>query len=296
VAVDGRGNLFVVDRGNSQVRRFTIDGPISTVAGTGESGFSGDGGAATKAKLSDPMGLAVDRNGNLWIAEVGRVRRIDADGIITTVAGGGTKEPADGLSATSVRLRLPHSLAVDDAGNLYVAEQRRPRVYKVNPKGLITVVAGTGESGFSGDGGPATKARLKVPYALTVDRAGNLYIAEAGLNRTVLLDGTPVLAEGGRVRRVSPDGTITTVVGGGAGVLMLGGPAVPAAIDPRGLAIDTAGNLLIAIIGSRIVKVAGVAAPGLLPKKAEPAESADSGDPNATETGERSQAPTEERR
>ncbi|MCS7313852.1 MAG: hypothetical protein RMI94_00355 [Bryobacterales bacterium] len=230
IARDAAGNLYVADSADHRVRKITPAGIIVTVAGDGEPGFRGDGGPASAARLDAPYGLAADALGNLYVADFGnaRVRRIAPDGTIVTIAGGGARDPtSSGAAATAVRLLGPRNLALDAAGNLYVADFRDHRIYRVSPGGTIEVVAGTGTSGFSGNGGPALHAQLSHPAGLAFDRAGNLYIADSG-NR--------------RIRRLS-GGVLSTV-------------HVPVTLElPTGLAFDAAGNLYIAD-RSRIVKLA----------------------------------------
>ena len=236
VAVDAAGNLYIADRGNGRVRRVDRFGTITTVAGTGEYGYSGDGGPATAARLRSPMRLAVDAAGNLYIAADSsfRVFRVDRFGTLTTVAGTGVRgQSGEGGPATAAQLDFVYALAADAAGNLYVAGPTDPRVRRVDSSGRIATVAGNGSGRFGGDGGPATAARLSSPNGLAVDAAGNLYIAGE---------------ESRRVRRVDPFGTITTVAGTGRlGYSGDGGLATAAQlVSPQGLAVDTAGNLYIA--------------------------------------------------
>ena len=201
--------------------------------------FSGDGGAATQASLNNPYGVAVDAKGNVYIADRDnhRIRRVGPDGIITTVAGSGATGfreagfSGDGGPATQARLNFPGGVAVDEKGNLYIADTNNYRIRRVGPEGIITTLAGTGKGGFSGDGGPAAQASLDSPIGVAVDAAGSVYIADAGNDR---------------IRRVSPDGIITTIAGGGS-FLGDGGPAIQAILDgPIGVAVDAKGDVYIA--------------------------------------------------
>ncbi|MBT2416343.1 hypothetical protein J7F01_29640, partial [Streptomyces sp. ISL-22] len=235
LAADDAGNLYVVDTDNHRVRRVAADGTITTIAGTGTAGFSGDGGQAVEAQLSSPEGLILDRAGNLYIADDHnqRVRRVSADGVITTVAGTGEAGyGGDGAAATSAQLNNPFGLAMDRAGNLYITEHHGHRVRRMAPDGTITTFAGTGVAGYDADNKQASAAQLSNPCGLALDNAGSLYIADFYNNR---------------VRRVAVNGTITTVAGTGvAGSIGDGGPATTAQLDhPCGLALDTAGNLYI---------------------------------------------------
>jgi sugar lactone lactonase YvrE len=226
----------------------STSGTITTFAGNGTQGFSGDGGPATSAGLSYPGGVAVDAAGNLYIADTSnhRVRKVSTSGTITTVAGNGTFGfSGDDGPATNATLSYPTEVAVDAVGNLYIADTGNLRVRKVSASGTITTVAGNGIYGFSGDGGPATNASLVIPRGVAVDAVGNLYIADYGNSR---------------VRKVSSWGTITTVAGNGSpGFSGDGGPATSAALGyPRGVAVDAAGNLYIADTdNNRVRKVSG---------------------------------------
>jgi uncharacterized protein (TIGR03437 family) len=251
VAVDAAGDLYIADSGNSRVRKVSPSGVISTAAGNGFSGSSGDGGQATAAQLSEPLGVAVDAAGNLYIADSGseRVRRVSSSGVITTVAGNGTAGfSGDGGPAINAQLHLVGfaGVAVDAAGNLYVADSGNERVRKVSPAGTITTVAGNGTVGHSGDGGLATGAQLNFPAAVAVDAAGNVYIADD---------------DNQRIRKVSASGTIITVAGGGQGAGDGGAATSAALVNPDGVAVDASGNLYIADDGSyrvRKVSAAGI--------------------------------------
>jgi uncharacterized protein (TIGR03437 family) len=250
VGVDAAGNLYIADTGDSVVRKVTPSGTITTVAGTaGAFGYSGDGGPATAAELSEPWAVTVDAAGNLYIADSvnGRIRKVSANGIITTFAGGGTgcaqqtDSVGDGCPATSASLASALSVAVDAAGHVYIGTSDRVR--KVAADGIMTTVAGSGLccNYPLGDGGPATSAEVVLPYGLTVDSGGVLYISEYQANI---------------VRKVSPAGTITTVAGSGAGSYSGdGGPATSAGLyQPWGIAVDSSGNLYIADSGDQRIR------------------------------------------
>jgi len=238
VAVDSAGNLYIADYDNERIRRVS-NGVINTVAGNGMPGFSGDNGPATNAQLSNPVGIAVDSAGNLYVADTGnyRVRRV-SNGVITTVAGNGTRGfSGDGGPATSAQFDGDQGVAVDSAGNLYIADDGNYRIRKVS-NGVITTVAGNGTPGFSGDNGPATSAQLNLPDGVALDSAGNLYIVDLFNNR---------------IRKVSGGG-ITTAVGGGSS-LGDNGPAVSSQLAyPSRVAVDSAGNLYIADYGDNRIR------------------------------------------
>jgi sugar lactone lactonase YvrE len=239
VAVDRWGNVFIADSCNHVVRRVdAVSGGMKIVAGTGVGGFGGDGGPATRAALQFPTGLAVDAAGNLFIADAGnfRVRRVDAgSGDIRTVAGTGYQTSnGDGGLAIHASL-VPHGVALDAAGNLYVTDNRFAQVRRVDAEaGTISTVVGTGTPGFSGDGGPARLAQIAFPWAVAVDGAGHLFIADSGNLRVRRVDGAT--------------GVITTVAGNGSfGAGGDGGPATEASFGwVFGLAPDASGNLFVA--------------------------------------------------
>ena len=206
MAFDAQGNLYILDRDNNRVRKVDPDGNISTIAGVGTWGFSGDGGPATKAEISTSNGIAVDAAGNVYIADSdnARIRKVDLKGIITTIAG--TGQPGfsgDGGRAKAAQLSNPAGLAVDAEGNLFILDGPTfdfdsNRIRKIDKAGMITTVAGIGEAGRSGDGGPATAARLFRPTNITFDAQGNLYFADTGNNK---------------IRKIDANGIITTVAG-----------------------------------------------------------------------------------
>lgn len=236
VAVGADGTLFVADTYNHRIRMVAADGTITTVAGTGEPGFAGDGGPGAAALLAYPTGIAVGAGGALYIADTGnhRVRRLAADGAITTVAGTGAAGfNGDGGPATLARLNSPRGVAVAADGTLYIVDRENRRIRMVDADGLITTVAGNGSSGFNGDRGDATQATLRAPYDVAVDSRGNLYVADTFNHR---------------IRKVTPDGGIRTVAGSERfGFSGDGWPAGQAALHyPLGVAVDIAGNLYIA--------------------------------------------------
>jgi sugar lactone lactonase YvrE len=186
VAVDSDGNIYIADPGNYRIRKVDSSGNITTFAGNGTPGYSGDGESATSAQLNNPNGIAVDSLGNIYIADQYnyRIRKVDSDGKITTIAGNGTPGySGDGGPATSAQLYNPSGVAVDSDGNIYIADNNNYRVRKVDSSGKITTFAGTGTAGYSGDGGPATLAQLNWPYGVAVDSVGNIYIADRSNNR-----------------------------------------------------------------------------------------------------------------
>jgi uncharacterized protein (TIGR03437 family) len=228
IVVDPAGNLYIADAANNRVRKVTPAGVISTVAGNGHQGFSGDNGPASAAQVNQPYGLALDAAGNLYIADYGnqRVRAIGANGNITTVAGNGQSGAyADGGPATAALLLGPHDLATDAAGNLYISELLGHRVRRVTPGGTISTVAGMGIAGFSGDGGPATAAQLNQPAGLALDGAGNLYIVDS-LNFRI----REVLASAGTISTVCSQQTFNA-------------QNFVYTVKPFGLAANAAGDL-----------------------------------------------------
>ena len=234
VAVDDMGNVYIADTNNNRIRKVDAAGIISTLAGTGEDGYSGDGGPAAEAQLSLPFSVAADGAGNIYIAGNDRIRKVDAAGNISTFAGMGIRGYiGDGGPAAAARFNAPHGIAADAAGNVYIADTGNNRIRKVDAAGVITTVAGTGVSGYSGDGGPAVSANLHYPAGVAVDSADNIYIADT---------------ENHRIRKVDADGSISTVAGSaGFGLSGDGGPATAAEfVFPADVAVDNAGNLYIA--------------------------------------------------
>jgi len=244
VALDSAGNLYIADNGNSRIRRIDRSGIITTVVGTGEAGFDGDGGPSVAAKLRNPSSIVFDGAGNLYIGEAGnyRIRRVDrATGIITTIAGvGAFGFDGDGGSALAAKFKNLSDLAIGPAGDLYVADAYNNRVRRISSDGIITTVAGNGTFNVAGpdelkDGALATEAVVRYPFGLSFDAAGNLYIAENGSHR---------------IRRVDTSGKISTVAGCGypgvGGSEGDGGPAEQAKLNgPTGVVVDAAGNIYV---------------------------------------------------
>lgn len=229
--------LFIADTSNHRIRAVDLaSGIITTVAGSGTPGFGGDGGPATAAALSDPKAVAVTPNQELLIADSGngRIRRVDAAGVITTLAGSGVMGGGgDGGPATAAEFDSPRALAVDGAGNVYVADDNNDRIRRIDTVGVITTVAGSTVRGDEGDGGAAVAAQLNRPRGIAVDAAGNLFIADS-MNH--------------RIRMVGTSGVIHTLAGiGREGFGGDGGPAADAKLfSPRGVAVDPAGIVYVA--------------------------------------------------
>jgi hypothetical protein len=322
MALDSAGNIYIADTRNQRIRKVTVaTGVITTFAGNGTAGFGGDGGPATGAMLNLPTGVAVDGAGNVYISDQinNRIRKVTTNGIITTVAGNGQNAfyKGEGGPATAAQLCNPAMVAVDGSNNLYISDSGNMAIRKVSANGTITTVAGVGVSlcgqagAFSGDGGPATAAKLNDPYGITLDAAGNLYIGDLLNNRirkvtastgkisTVAGDGTTSYNGDGiqatqaslnnpymaaldsagnlyipdyyhyRIRKVTVStGVITTVAGNGlSGLDGDGGPATQSYVsDPIGTAVDASGNFYIVDQASnRIRKVFPYTPPSTAP-------------------------------
>ncbi len=296
IAVDKSGNLYIADGLNNRVRKVS-GGVISTVAGNGTEGYSGDNAAATSAELDDPTGVAVDGSGNLYIADAGNevIREVSPSGTITTFAGSnslGAGYSGDGAAANAAQLSNPVAVAVDSSGNVYIADSGNDVIREVSggnimtiPSGILndpddvsvdsmgnvyvadtggrrivvlsggnaTVFAGNGNSGFSGDGGLATNAEFNDPVGVDVDPSGYVYISDTFNNR---------------IRKVSADGVVMTIAGqGGAGYAGDGGPATAALLYfPHDVAVDSSGNVYIADEANNVIRMLQATPPVLSSK------------------------------
>ncbi len=242
LAKDASGNFYIGENWNYSVRIVNTSSVINTLAGNGISGFSGDGGASTTAKLNFPSGIAVVSN-TVYISDWynNRIRKV-VSGIITTVAGNGVYGySGDGGSATAANLRTPSGIAVDALGNIYFTEYNNHVLRKVTPSGTIVTVAGTGTAGYSGDGGLATNAQLSFPHGVTVDAAGNIYIVD-GSNHCI--------------RKINTSGIISTIAGNGTqGYSGDGGLATSAQLNtPQGISLDGNGNVFISDMANNAIR------------------------------------------
>lgn len=247
--IDADGNLYIVDRLNAVIRKVDArTGVISTVAGTGEPGSSGDGGPGTETQLNEPNDCFLDGRGGLLIADVQdqRIRRLDLTaGIITTFAGSGEAARAgDGLPATEAGIFGARAVCMDHQGNTYICERGGNGVRKVDANGIMSTFAGTGERGYSGDGGPALAAAWGAPKALRCDARGNVLVVDT---------------ENHAIRRIdAATGMVTTIAGGQLGGQGDNGPATAAGLDrPHGCTVDGQGNLYIADSNNHRVRVVG---------------------------------------
>lgn len=249
VAVDGVGNVYFTELRWGRLRKVAPDGTITTLAGTGNPGYSGDGGPATAARLNQPQGVAVDAAGNVYVADTGnhRIRKVTPGGTIVTVAGAGTAgSSGNGGPATSALLNRPSDVAVDAAGNLLIADTSNHQIRKVTPGGTISRFAGL-TVGFAGDGGTASSARFNAPNGVSVDPNGNVLVADT---------------KNQRIRRITPAGIVSTVAGNGftspsgdGGFAGDGGAATAARLNnPADVVGDAAGNVYIADHGNSRVR------------------------------------------
>ncbi|MBX2905456.1 MAG: T9SS type A sorting domain-containing protein [Taibaiella sp.] len=243
VTVDKNGELYICDIGNRRIRKVTpaYEGVISTVAGNGTAGFSGDGFAAIYAQMDGAWDVALDFRGNVYFADGGnnRVRKISTSGIVTTYAGTGVASyNGDGIPATSANLNGPTSVCTDDTGNVYIVDRLNNRIRKVDTFGLITTIVGNGTVGFSPDGGKADTASVKEIWFARVDRGGFLFFCDNY-----------------RLRKINAMGQLVTIAGNGTeGDAGDGGPAIAAELKISAIALDTSGNAYIACGSSNKVR------------------------------------------
>jgi sugar lactone lactonase YvrE len=250
LVVDGAGNLYVSECLWTYAAIHQIDphGMMTPFAGTGVSGYAGDGGPATSAQLFCPRGMAFGPDGAMYVGDHvnNRIRRIDAAGIIATVAGSGPTGvnqgsfSGDGGPATEATLQEPEHVAFDRAGNLYIGDRDNNRIRKVDPQGIITTIAGNGKTGYSGDGVLGSQTSIEGPYGVAVDAKGDV----------IFVDGANM-----RVRMIDLHGTITTIAGTGQDASNGdGGPATKAALEPQNLAVDASDNIYVTDDKSRSLR------------------------------------------
>jgi DNA-binding beta-propeller fold protein YncE len=250
LASDNAGDLYISDLGTHRIVKRDVRGRLVVIAGTGEAGFSGDGGPATKAQLHAPHDLLFDAQGNLLIADTGnhRIRKLDRRGIITTIAGDGKALQSNyNGKVPETSLNNPQSIALDQAGNLLIADTFNHVIRKLDRSGKMTVFAGS-VAGYGGDGGEATKAQMNLPMAVTVAPDGSVYVSDAGNSR---------------IRQITPDGKIKTIAGFGpaadtygGGYAGDGGPPEKAKLfSATDLKCDAAGNLYIVDSGNHRLRV-----------------------------------------
>ncbi len=245
ICMDGAGNLLISDALNHNIRKVDPSGIITTIAGNGTSGYSGDGGPATDASMTLPFGIVSVADGYLFVADEAKnvIRKINSSGVITTYAGTGVAGyNGDNIPATNAELYGPYGLAFDISGNLYITDVYNFRIRKVDAAGIISTVAGTGHMGFGGNGGPATAARFGPVSGIAVSRTGAVYFTDY---------------ENHMVRMISPAGIVTTIAGNGTDTTSGdGGPATAAGVKgANGLYLDQQGNLFISDNWAHIVRM-----------------------------------------
>lgn len=232
VAVDASGDVYVADTLNNRIRKITSGGTVTTFAGSGSPSFAD--GTGTAAGFNSPYSVAVDASGNIYVADTSNqcIRKITPSGVVTTLAGSGTRGFADGTGAAA-EFNYPEGIAVDASGNVYVADDSNERIRKISPSGDVTTLAGSGTAGLAD--GTGTAAQFDSPDGIVVDSSGNVYVAEAGTNR---------------IRKVTANGVVTAFVGAvparGSGGYADGTGTAAKFLDPFGLATDSSGNIYVA--------------------------------------------------
>ncbi len=243
VTLDKNGDLYISDNGNRRVRKVSpaYGGIITTVAGNGTAGFSGDGGEAVDAQIDGVVDIAIDPKGNVFLSDQGnhRIRKVSPDGIITTFAGTGTPGfNGDNIPATIAKLNIPEGICVDGNGNLYISDVGNNRIRRVDTSGLITTIVGNGSAGYSSDGVNGTSAALSYPSCVRVDNSGLL-----------------LFSDNNRIRKIGSLGQLITMGGNGiAGNAGDGGPATSASINVSAFCTDTLGNIFLADGGNDVIR------------------------------------------
>jgi len=243
VASDGNGNTYLACQNHNRVRMVNSAGIITTLAGNGGAGYSGDGWPATAAQVGGASRVATDKRGNIYIAHASVLRRVDAAGIITTVAGSSASGfGGDGGPATAALFNSITGIALDDTGNIYVMDGANYRIRKIDLDGIVTTIAGTGSASYSGDGGPASVAGVPGGGHLAIDALNNIYLSDVSTHR---------------VRKISTGGIISTIAGTGvAGFSGDGGPAILAQLwNPYGIAVDSTGNVYLGVASNLRVRM-----------------------------------------
>lgn len=236
VAMDSSGNLYVADYQGNKIRKIATDGTVTTLAGSGTEGWSD--GVGTNAEFGLPMGVAVDASGNVYVAEYGhnKVRKITADGTVTTLAGSGNAGSVDGVG-TAASFAGPGGIAVDSEGNVYVSEYVGQRIRKITADGTVTTLAGNGATGSTDGAGAA--ATFSYPMGMALSSDGSLYVADSVSNK---------------IRKVTLDGTVTTLAGSGGLGSSDGGALTATFHNPRGVATDSSGNVYVTDADGNLVR------------------------------------------
>jgi serine/threonine-protein kinase len=236
VAVDATGNVYVADEGNEMIRKISPSGVVTTLAGNGKTGSAN--GTDTAASFFLPSGLAVDGAGNVYVADWGDqlIRKISPSGVVTTLAGNGNRGSANGTD-TVASFYEPAGVAVDEAGNVYVADQHNDLIRMISPLGVVSTLAGSGAHGS--DNGESTAASFNIPNGVAVDSAGNVYVADEGNNL---------------IRKISPSGGVTWLAGTGQTGSANGAGYAASFKNPSGVAVDGAGNVYVADKGNNLIR------------------------------------------
>jgi len=226
VAVDSDGNLYVADYNNNRIRKITSAGVVSTLAGSGTYGHHDATG--TEAQFNQPIDVAVDSSGNVYVADTSNIRKITPEGVVSTFAGDGRSGYKD-ATGTSAQFSIPTGVAVDSSGNVYVGDSYNQRIRKITPAGVVTTLAGSGTDGHHDAAG--TEAQFNYPEGVAVDSSGNVYVADTGNHR---------------IRKITSAGKVTTLAGSGTAGFADGAAATAQFNEPTGVAVDSSGNLYVA--------------------------------------------------